>query len=78
MLRHVRERGSPLVVEVECHPETPIKVSETAAQPTALPFSTPFSAEIINALCHVKVKMSTSDLYDGTTGPEEHLGVYKA
>jgi len=63
---------------VQHHPETPIKVSGTAARPTTLPFSTPFSAEIINALCHGKVKMPMVDLYDGTTNPEEHLGVYKA
>ena len=78
MPRHVQERGSPSVIEAERHPETPIKVSGTAAQPTALPFSTQFSAEIINALCYGKVKMSTLDLYDGTADPEEHLGVYKA
>jgi len=48
------------------------------ARPTALPFSTPFSAEIINAPCYEKVKMPTLDLYDGTAHTEEHLGVYKA
>jgi len=75
MPRHIREKGSPSVVEVERHPEAPIKVS---AWPTALPFSTPFSTEVIDASCHGKVKMPTLDLYDGTTDPEEHLGVYKA
>jgi len=40
---------NPSVVEIEHHPETPIKLSGTAAQLTALPFSTPFSTEIINA-----------------------------
>jgi len=40
-----------LVIEVERHPETPIKVSGTGAQPVALPFSILFSTEIINALC---------------------------
>ena len=67
-----------MVIEVERHPKTPIKVSGMAARPTALPFSTSFSAEIINAPRYGKVKMSTLDLYDGTVGPEEHLGVYKA
>jgi len=66
------------VVEVERHPETPIKVLGTAARPTVFPLSTPFNAEIINALRYEKVKMPTMDLYDGTTNPEEHLGVYKA
>ena len=34
--------------------------------------------EIINAPRNGKVKMPTVDLYDRTTGPEEHLGVYNA
>ena len=42
------------------------------------PFSTPFNAEIINVSCYGKAKMPKIDLYDGTTDPEEHLGVYKA
>jgi len=75
--RHGRKR-SPLVVEVERHPDTPIKVSGTVAQPTVPPFSTPFSAKVINAPHYGKVKMPTIDLYDGTTDSEEHLGVYKA
>jgi len=78
MPRHVRERGSLSVVEVERHPKNPIKVSEIAARLTGLLFSTPFSAEIINAPRYGKVKMPTLDLYDRTTDPEEHLGVYKA
>ena len=68
---------SPFVVEVERHPGTPINVSGTAARPIALPFFTPFSAEIINALRYGKVKMPTLDLYDGTVDPEEHMGVHK-
>ena len=68
---------SSFVVGVEHHPETPIKVSGTAARPTAHPFSTPFSAEIINAPRYGAIKMSMVDLYDRTTDPEEHLGVYK-
>ena len=60
------------MVEVECHPDTPIKVPGIAARPTLLPFSTPFSVEIINAPHYRKVKMPTIDLYDGTTDPEEH------
>ena len=63
---------------MEHHPETPIKMSGTAAGPTALLFSAPFIIEIINAPRYRKVKMPTVDLYDGTTDPEEHLGVYKA
>ena len=69
---------SPSVIKVERHPEIPIKVSGTAARPITLPFSTPFSAEISNALRYGKVKMPTLELYDGTADPEEHLGVYKA
>ena len=66
------------MVDVErCH-ETPIKVSGTAARMGLVPFSTPFSAEIINALRCDKVKMPTMDLYDGATKLEEHLGVYMA
>jgi len=49
-----------------------------AARPTALPFSTPFSAEVINTPRYGKVKMPTLDLYDGMADPEEHLRVYKA
>jgi len=63
---------------VEHHHENPIKVSGTAARPTAFHFSTPFNAEIINAPGYGKVKMPTVDLCDGTTDPKEHLGVYKA
>ena len=66
------------MVEVERHLDTPIKVLGTAAWPTVLPFSTPFSAEIINTARYEKVKIPTGDLYDGTTDPEEHLGIYKA
>ena len=66
------------MVEVEHHPDTPIKVSGTAARPTILPFSIPFCAKIINAPRYGKVKMPAIDIYDGTTDPEEHLGVYKA
>jgi len=66
------------MVQVEHHPKTPLKVSGTAARPAALPFSTPFTAEIINNLRYGKVKIPTLDLYNGTTDPEEHLGVYKA
>ena len=69
---------SSFVVEAEHHPETPIKVSGTTARPTAPPFSTSFSAKIINAPRYGKVKMPMVDLYDRTTDPEEHLGVYKA
>jgi len=66
------------VVEVKRHLDTFIKVSGTVARPTVLPFSTPFSAKIINAPCYRKVKMPTVDLYDGTRDPKEHLGAYKA
>lgn len=66
------------VVEVERLPETPIKVSGTAAWAGPVPCSTPFSAEIVNTPRCGKVKMPTMDLYDGTTYLEEHLGVYKA
>ena len=41
-------------------------------------FSNPFNTEIINASRFGKAKMPTVELYNGTTGPEEHLGVYKA
>ena len=78
MPRHIWERGSPLVVEVERHLDTPVKVSGTATRPAALPFSTPFSTEIINAPRYGKVKMPMLDLYGGTTDLKEHLGVYKA
>ena len=42
----------------------------------SIPFSTLFSAEIVNAPRYRKVEMPTVDLYDGTTDPKEHLGVY--
>ena len=73
--RRGRERRSPSIVEVEHHPDTPIKVSGIVVHPTPLPFSTSFSAQIINAPYYEKVKMPTMDLYDGTTDPDEHLGV---
>jgi len=65
-------------VEVERRPETPIKVSGTAARTGPVPFSIPFSVEILNASCYNKVKTPTVDVYKGTTDPEEHLMVYKA
>ena len=77
-LRCGREKRSPSVVEVECHPDTPIKVSGTAARSAIPPFSTTFCAEIINAPRCGKVKMPMVDLYYGTTNPEEHLWVYKS
>ena len=49
-----------------------------AARLTALAFSIPFNAEIINVPHYGKVKMPTLNLYDGAADPEEHLGVYKA
>ena len=41
------------------------------------PFTTPFSSEIMHATRTRKVKILNLGLYDGTTDPEEHLGVYK-
>ena len=64
-------------MEVERHPEAPIKASGTATREGDVPFSTPFSAKIINAPRYGKVKMPTMDLYDGTTDPEEHQGFIK-
>ena len=66
------------MVEVKPHPDTHIKVPGTATLPTVLLFSTPFTTKIINAPHYRKVKMPTIDLYNGTTDPEEHLGVYRA
>jgi len=65
-------------VKVERRLETPIKVSAIAARVGTVLFSTPISAEIVNAPRYGKVKMPTVDLCNGTTDPEEHLGVYKA
>jgi len=75
--RYGRDR-SPSLVEVERHLDIPIKVSSTAARPTVLSFSTSSNAEVINTPRYGKVKMPTVDLYDRTTNPEKHLGVYKA
>jgi len=72
------KRRSPSVVKDDRQLDAPIKVSGTGTRPAVLPFSTPFSAEVINAPRYGKIKMPTMDLYDGTTDPEEHLGVYKA
>ena len=55
-------RRSPFVVEVERHLETPVKVTGTAAWPMALPVSTLFGMEIINASCYRKVNMPAIDL----------------
>ena len=79
--RHPRvglARRSTFVVGVQRRPETHFKVSRTATQVVPIPFFTPFSIEIINASCYGKVTMPVVDIYDGTTKPEEHLGVYKA
>ena len=66
------------MVEVERHSDTPIKVFGTATRSSIPPFSAPFSTKIINSPRCGKVKMPMVDLYDGSTDPEEHLGVYKA
>jgi len=50
----------------------------TVAWMGLIPFSTPFSAKIINAPHYGMVKKPTVDLYAETTIPEEHVGVYKA
>jgi len=63
-------------VEIERSLGTPIKIFGAVAWSGPVPFSTTFSIEITNALCYGKVKAPTMDLYDGNTGPEEHLGVY--
>jgi len=55
--RHDWERINPSIVEVERNPDTPIKVSGMTARLTALPFSNPFSIEIINIPWYGKVKM---------------------
>jgi len=65
------------LAEIESRLEAHIKVSDTVARARAVPFSTLFSAEIINAPRYEKVKIPTVDLCDGITDPEEHLGVYK-
>ena len=64
-------------MEIERHPNTPSKVSDTAAWTGPVPFSTPFSAEIANAPHYGKVKMPIMYLYDGATDSKGHLGVYK-
>jgi len=66
------------VVEVGRRLESRIQVSSMVARTGPVPFSTPLGAEIINAPRYRKVKMPTVDLYDRTTGPDEHLGLYKA
>ena len=66
------------MVETGWKLEIPVKVSGTAAWTGPTPFSTPFSAEVIDAPKLGKVKMPIVELYDGSTDPEEHLGMYKA
>jgi len=41
-------------------------------------YVTPFSREILEAPQLSKVKVSSVDLFDGTTDPDDHLAVYKA
>ena len=65
------------MVEVGRKLETPLKVSGMAARTGSVPFSTPFSVEVINAPTFGKVKMPNLELYNGTMDPDEHLGVYK-
>jgi len=64
-------------MEIERHPDTPIKVSDTAARTGHVPFFIAFRARLTDTPRYEKVKMPTMDLYDGTTDPEEHLGAYK-
>ena len=66
------------MVKEKRHPGTPIKVCDTAARTGPVPFSTPFSAEIINVPHYGEVKMPTVDHYDGMVDLEEYLGVCKA
>jgi len=39
----------------------------------SVPFSTPFSNNVMNALRPRKVKILILEVYAGTTNPEEHL-----
>ena len=57
--------------------DTPVKVSGLAARIRPIPFSTNFSAEVINTPRFGKVKMPIVELYDGTTNPKKDLEVYK-
>ena len=66
------------MVEVGLQLEIPVKASAIAGRTRPVTFSAPFSAEVINAPMLGKVKLPTLELYDGTTDPEEHLGMYKA
>lgn len=46
--------------------------------PGSILFATPFSDEVMNTPRPRNVKIPNLELYDGTTNPEEHLGVYKS
>ena len=63
-------------MEVETRLQTPVKSTGHDRSDRAVPFSTQFNAEIVNAPCYEKVKMPTLDLYDGTTDSKEHLGMW--
>jgi len=66
------------MVETGRQLEIPVKVSETAARTMLVPFSTPFTTEVINTPMLRKVKMPALELYDGTTDSKAHLVVHKA
>jgi len=55
-------------MEIERCLKTPSKVSSMVARAGIIPFSTPFSAEVVNAPRYRKVKMPTVDVYDGRSG----------
>ena len=59
------------------HP-TVLKVGNSIERGSYPTFATPFSREILEAPHLSKVKMSSVDLFDGTTNPDDHLDVDKA
>ena len=66
------------MVEVGHLPPLVLKVGGSFERGFLPTFATPFSWEIIEAPRPKKVKMSSVELFEGTSNPDDHLDVYKA
>jgi len=73
-----RRPREPSLLDVALVRPTTLKVGNSMERGSCLTYVTPFSREILEVPRLSKVKMSSIDLFDGTTDPDDHLNVYKA
>ena len=73
-----KHNNTPSLMKVGPRPPPVLGVGGSSRRRLLLTFVTPFSREIMEALCPKKVKMPSVEPFDGTTDPDDHLDVYKA